>query len=246
MIASTENKYYKKMLKKGKGSILKAIRVDKGGGKGLIAGGMVFLIFGLVLGLPLMLLSVLLGLCVLGIFAVPALLLMGIGMLLKRKREASWLSYYQENTRLSETELVQLDRELASSSVKLVMCCENNSVVETYISCFVTENYMVVNGLEPYVRRLEDIIAVAFSNSTDYWHMSCLTKQDKETGMVDLATATEKKATLCREIMQELYARNSDILCGQQIACEGYRYILERDGAEILRLYREGRMLEMV
>lgn len=246
MIASTENKYYQKMLKKGKGSILKAIRVDKGGGKGLIAGGMVFLIFGLLLGLPLMLASVLLGLCVLGVFAVPALLLMGIGTLLKRKRVATWLSYYQEHTGLSETELVQLDRELASSSVKLVMCCDNNSVVETYISCFVTENYMVVNGLEPYVRRLEDIIAVAFSNSTDYWHMSCLTKQDKETGMVDLATATGKKATLCKEIMQELCARNANILCGQQIACEGNRYILERDGVEILRLYREGRTLEIV
>lgn len=246
MIASTENKYYQKMLKKGKGSILKAIRMDKGGGKGMIAGGIVFLIFGLLLGLPLMLASLKLGLCVLGVFVVPALLLMGIGTLLKRKREASWLSYYQENTGLSEMELVQLDRELAASSVKLVLCCAPNAAVETYISCYVTENYMVMNGLEPYVRRLEDIIAIAFSNSTDYWHMSCLTKQDKETSMVDLITDTGKKATLCREIMQELCARNSNILCGQQIACEGNSYILERDGAEILRLYREGRTLEIV
>lgn len=243
MIVSTENKYYQKMLKKGSGSILKAIRVDKGGGKGMIAGGIVFLVFGLLLGLPLMLASLMLGLCVLGIFAVPALLLMIIGSCKKSKREATWLSYYQENTDLSETELVQLDRELAASSVKVMLCFDNN---EHYISSFVTENYMVVNGVEPYVRRLEDIIAVAFSNSTKYWHMSCLTKQDKETGMVHLATVTEKKAALCKEIMQELCARNSKILCGQQIICEGNRYILERDGAEILRLYREGRTLEIV
>ncbi len=41
MIASTEHKDYQELMKKGKGSILKAIRIDKGGGKGLIAGGLV-------------------------------------------------------------------------------------------------------------------------------------------------------------------------------------------------------------
>jgi len=231
MIVSTENKDYQKLLKKGNGSILKAIRADKGGGKGLIAGGIVLLVAAL-------LLSMFGGLI---FFGIPALVLLAIGIPLKRKREASWLSYYQEQTGYSEGELTQLDRELASPSAALVI----PSGAANGIACFFTEHYMVMNGVSPYVRRLDDFIAVAFSDSTDNWNMASLTKRDKETRAVGLFTDTAKKAGLCGEIMQELRRRNPDVLCGPVIACEGKRYILERDGAEILRLYQEGRKLEL-
>lgn len=233
MIASTEHKDYQKLMKKGKGSILKAIRIDKGGGKGLIAGGLVLLAAALVF-------SLFGGLI---FFGVPALLLLAIGILLKYKREASWISYYQEKTGYSESELLQIDRELASPSVTLVIT--SGAATNNCIACFFTEHYMVMNGLYPYVRRLEDFIAVAFSDSTDIWSMASLTKQDKETRAVGLFTDSAKKADLCSEIIQELYRRNPNILCGQAIVCEGRHYILERDGAEILRLYQEGRRLEL-
>ncbi len=233
MLASAENKDYQSLLKKGKGSILRAIRTDKGGGKGLIAGGLVLLAAAL-------LLSMFGGLI---IFGIPALLLLAIGIPLKRKRDASWISYYQEQTGYSEGELLQIDRELASPSVMLVIA--PGAATNNPIACFFTEHYMVMNGVSPYVRRLEDFIAVAFSDSTDIWSMSSLTKQDKETQSIGLFTDTAKKAALCNAIMQELHRRDPNILCGQAIACEGKRYILERDGAEILRLYREGRKLEL-
>ncbi len=233
MIASTEHKGYQNLLKEGKGSILKAIRTDKGAGKGLIAGGIFLLVAGL-------LLSMFGGLI---LFGIPGLLLIAIGIPLKRKRDASWISYYQEQTGYSEGELLQIDRELASPSVKLVIT--SNSAAKNYIACFFTEHYMLMNGVYPYVRRLEDFIAVAFSDSTEIWSMASLTKRDKETQSIGLFTDTAKKAALCREIMQELYRRNPNVLCGQVIACEGRRYILERDGAEILRFYQEGRTLEL-
>lgn len=233
MIASKDHKDYQNLLKKGKGSILKAIRSDKGGGKGLIAGGLVLLAVGL-------LLFMFGGLI---FFGIPGLLLLAIGIPLKRKREASWMSYYQEQTGYSEGELLRIDRELASPSVSLVVT--SGTTTGNCIACFFTEHYMVMNGVYPYVRRLEDFIAVAFSDSTDIWSMASLTKQDKETRSVGLFTDTAKKAALCDEIMQELYRRNPSVLCGQVIACEGNRYILERDGAEILRLYQEGRKLEL-
>lgn len=233
MIVSKDNKDYQNLLKKGKGSILKAIRSDKGGGKGLIAGGLVLLAVGLFL-------------CMFGgliFFGIPGLLLLAIGIPLKRKREASWISYYQEQTGYSEGELLGIDRELASPSVSLVVT--SGTTTGNCIACFFTEHYMVMNGVNPYVRRLEDFIAVAFSDSTDIWSMASLTKQDKETRSVGLFTDTAQKAALCGEIMQELYRRNPSVLCGQVIACEGKRYILERDGAEILRLYQEGQKLEL-
>lgn len=233
MIASTEHKDYQKLLKKGKGSILKAIRIDKGGGKGLIAGGIVLLVAAL-------LFSIFGGLI---FFGVPALLLLAIGILLKHKRAASWISYYQEKTGYSESELQQIDRELASPSVTLVIT--SGAATNNCIAGFFTEHYLVMNSVYPYVRRLEDFIAVAFSDSTDVWSMASLTKQDKETKFVQLFTDSAGKAALCNEISQELYRRNPNILCGQAIVCEGRHYILERDGAQILRLYQEGRKLEL-
>lgn len=243
MITSTENKLYQKMMKKGKDSILKSIRIDKGGGKGLIAGAIVLLIF----TLPITIIGLIAkaGAVTSILLSVPGLLLLALGIFLKHKRTASWISYYQERTGFSEGELQQIDRELTSESVTIVTCRTPNAAVDNYIAGFFTEHYVVINGINPYVRRLEDIIAVGFSDSTDIWYMAFLTVQDKETMAVNLVTDTGRKETLCREIMQELYRRNSKILCGQEIVCDGRYYILERDGAEILRLYQEGRQLEL-
>lgn len=242
MIASAEHKIYQKMLKKGQGSILRSIRIDKGGGKGLIAGAIVILIF----TLPLTLLGIVGGLGVIGsvLLSVPGLLMLVFGIVLKRKRENSWISYYQETTGYSEGELMQIDRELASPSVTLVLCRTTGAATDNYITCFLTEHYMVMNGVSPYVRRLDEIIAVAFSDSTDIWCMVCLTLRDEETMSVGLFTDTWRKEALCKEIMQELCHRNPKILCGQEIVCDGKRYILERDGAELLRLHREGHTLD--
>ncbi|MDE6712736.1 MAG: hypothetical protein K2K20_03290 [Lachnospiraceae bacterium] len=242
MIASTEHKLYQKQKKVGKGSILKSIRIDKGGGKGLIAGAIVLLIF----TLPITILGIIADATAIFsyILSAPGILLLVLGITLKRKRDSSWMSYYQETTGFSEGELQQIDRELADPNVTLVVCKTPNAAIDNYIACFLTQHYMVMNGIDPYVRRLEDIIAVAFSDSTDFWSMKCLTTQDKEAMTVGLVTDTDKKAALCTEIMLELRSRNSKILCGQEIVCDGRNYILERDGAELLRLYKEGRPLE--
>lgn len=243
MIASTEHKLYQKTLKKGKDSILKSIRIDKGGGKGLIAGAIVLLIFTLPLSIFCLIAEA--GVVVSILLSVPGLLLLVLGIIFKRKRTASWLSYYQEQTGFSEGELQQVDRELLSPSVTIVTCRFPNTTKDCYVAGFFTEHYVVINGVSPYVRRLEDIIAVAFSDSTDIWCMAFLTVQDKEALAVNLVTETSRKVTLANEIIQELSRRNPKILCGQVIACEGRHYILERDGAQILRLYQEGRTLEL-
>lgn len=245
MIASTEHKLYKKMTKKGEGSILKAIRIDKGGGKGLIAGGIFFMIVALLFGVPLMIgVDILAGLGSAAFFGVPALILFAIGIPMKHKRETSWISYYQEKTGYSEGELQQIDRELASASTTIVTCRTPGAATENYIAGFFTEHYVLINGVYPYLRRLDDIIAVAFSDSTDIWSMASLTKLDEDTMAVGLFTDTQRKQTLCRELMQEMCRRNPNILCGQAIVCDGRHYILERDGAQLLRLYQEGRTLE--
>lgn len=248
MIASAENKYYQKLLKKGNGSILKAIRADKGAGRGLIAGGIVLLVFAVLLGLPCVFLAAsrLAGLGLFGLMLLPGILLIIPGIIMKNKREANWLSYYQKEYGYTEEELLQADKELSSDSVKLVICRASGAVVEAFIYGFITENYVLINGVYPYLKKLDDIIAVAFSDSTLQWCMVCLTKQDKEALAIPLYTDTDRKPALCQEVMQEICRSNPDILCGQQIVCEDKFYILERDGAELVRLYNEGRKLEVV
>ncbi|MCM1090432.1 MAG: hypothetical protein NC413_06265 [Muribaculum sp.] len=229
------------MLKKGKNSILQSLRSGVGAGKGMIAGGIVLLIF----TLPVTILCLLgnAGVVVSILISAPGILLIAFGILMKNKRAASWLAYYQEQTGYSESELLQIDRELTDPSTTIVTCKAPNAAKDSYVACFFTEHYMVMNGMEPYVRRLEDIIAVAFSDSTDFWHMVCLSKQDQKAAVLGLFTETQGKVKLCKEIMQELCRRNPNVLCGQEIVCDGKVYILERDSAEILRLYQEGRTL---
>lgn len=245
MITSTEHKLYQNLMKKGKGSILRSIRIGKGGGKGLIAGAIVLLIF----TLPITIFGLIAGTNMLYpvLLSVPGLLLLILGIFLKHKRTASWISYYKEQSGFSEGELQQADRELASPSTTIVTCRYPGTMKDSYIAGFFTEHYVVMNGgLQPYIWRLEDIIAAAFSDSGDIWCMAFLTIHDKETqGINCLITDTDKKPPLANEILQELYRRNPKILCGQAIVCEGRHYILERDGAQILRLYQEGHTLEL-
>ena len=244
MIASTEHKLYQNTLKSGKGSILKSIRNCKGGGKGLIAGAIVLLVF----TLPISILGLVTkaDTIVPVLLSVPGLLLLILGIVLRHKRNSSWISYYQKQSGFSESELQQADRELASPSTTIATCRYPGTTKDSYIAGFFTEHYVVLNGgIEPYLWRLEDIIAAGFSDSGDIWCMALLTVHDKETrGINCLITDTNKKPPLAKEILQELSRRNPKILCGQEIICEGRQYILERDGAQILRLYQEGRTLE--
>ena len=236
MIASTEHKLYKKMIKKGKGNILKYIRTNKGAGKGLIAGAIVVLVVSLPVTLLLLLTEV--NAIVAILISAPGLLMLILGIYFDRKRAASWISYYQKHAGFSEGEIQQVNLELSSPSTSIV-------TVQNFVAGFFTDHYVLIDHIYPYLRRLEDIIAVAFSDSTDIWFMVVLSTQDQETMAVTLHSDTQWKKTLCMELMQEMHIRNPKILCGQEIVCDGKHYILERDGAQILRLYKEGRPLEL-
>lgn len=247
MIASADHKLYQKFKKaadKKGGSILKLIRTDKGGGKGLIAAAIVLLVF----TVPITFINLLAdaGDVISILLSVPGLLLLILGIVLRNKRNAAWVSYYQKESGFTETELQQVDRELSSPSATIAVCRYPGKGKDSYIAAFFTEHYVVLNGgIEPYLWRLEDMIAAAFSDSGDIWCIALLTMHDKETrGINCLITDTDKKPLLANEILQELSRRNPKILCGQEIVCDGRHYILERDGAQLLRLHQEGHTLE--
>lgn len=239
MVIAREDKEYQKLLKGG--SVLKGLRSSKGGGLGCIAGGVTLAVFGLLLFLML-------GPFFLCLFGVPGVILILVGQRLKHKRDSSYLSYYQEQTGFSEGELLAIDRELAAPDVHIIGYIREGAVNQHGIACFITEHYFVTESY--YVRRLEDMIAVAYTERMipDGEHvifgLLCLSKQDKEARFMTFGTAPDKKEGLCLEIIEELARRNPKLLCQEYVKCDDRKYELMTESREILRLYQEGRSLE--
>lgn len=246
MNEASGQKVYQKLLKKGNGSILKALRTGGGAGIGLIVGGILFVLLALLsFALPLaagedyLFIALIMG----GSFGIPGLLLLGIGILLNHRRVTGWINYYLEATGYTEEEILEIDRELASPSVELVMT-RLSGTTAVDIACFLTPHCIVTNTIAPYMRKYEDLIAVAYSDITEPACMVCLSRQDEETMAALRPAGSRDKKELIEKVMTELCRRNPAILRGQSIVCNGRRYILDRDGAELLRLHNDGCTLE--
>jgi len=249
MTLQTDNKEYQKLAKNG--SILKAMRCSKGGGKGLIAGGFVPLIFGALIALLFAAMDIMGGaIFMFVLLGVPGLIMIGIGIPMKNKRNAGWLEYYKKDTGFDEEELAQVDRELASPNVQIIgHVLSGGSKKHPVITCFITEHYFVTTN--DYVRRINDILAAAFTTSTpkgaDIFGLLCLTKQGEDVDFMTFSTASDKKMGLCMEVIKALYARNPRILRTERLACDGKLYNLKKDAKEIRRLCLEGhQVMEVV
>lgn len=243
MVIQTKDKEYQKLLKRG--SILKGLRSIKGGGLGCIAGGITCLVFALLLLFMFFIIDLLrIGVFFLALCGIPGALLVLIGILLRLKRNSSYMAFYQKETGFSEEELRQVDRELASPNVQIIGYKRDGSFNQRAIACFITEHYFVTEHY--YIRKLEDLVAVAFTNKPVIWGLLCLSKQDSKVQFMSFLTPTEKKSALCTEIIQALFLRNPQILRGQYLKCDNRTYDLldENTSKEILRLYLEGRKFE--
>lgn len=244
MVVSREHKAYQELLKKGNGSILKGTRASVGGGKGMIALGISLLVIGLLSGGSAMLVSLTYGLTSLACWGVPGLILLVLGIRSKKKRDTGYLDYFKNQSMLTEAELQQFDREMSTSSVRVVTCSRPGEFKENYVAAVFGKKHVLINNFKSAVKRVEDVIAVAFSDSTDNWVLIMLTKQDEEAMYYGLLTDTNKKEALCQELIQEMCRINPEIIVGQEIVCEGRHYILERDSVELMRLYKQGYKLE--
>lgn len=142
------------------GSVLKAFRSQGGGGAGLIAGGIVLLVFGIPLGLLCMLGLGGRGFLVGAVFVVPGLLMILWGMALRKKRLANYLEFYKKDTGYSEAELQEADRELMSPDAVKIGGKMDNSGGKEGIIFMITEHYFLsiwpVYGA--HLRKLDDIM----------------------------------------------------------------------------------------
>lgn len=229
------------------GSVLKAYRAQGGGGKGLIAGGVVLLVFGALLGIPLMFLRVLGGLVVLAIFAVPGLALILPGIALNKKRMAAYMEYYQKETGYSLEELQEADRELLGPEAVKIVCKTDRSAGKNETVFFITPHYFLsvwaVNGC--YLRRLDDIVAAFYSSEIPgingyRQNLFIITRQDtQQSGRTNeytqkqyrgfenaLLTMNKNCQEICNETVGEMAARAPHIITRQYIVVKDVRYNL--------------------
>lgn len=236
MVIDKNDKAYQKIIKKGSGSVLKGLRAVKGGGLGCMAGGIVLLIFGLVFAVPDLIFGIaegkMGGALLSAMFLIaPGLLCVVIGSVLKNKRNSSYMEFYQKETGLGEEELKQVDRELTSPNVQMIGYIKAGSRNERGIACFITDNYFVTEWY--YVRRIEDMVAAAYSDSEDIWGLLCLAKNDKEVHFETYGAPADKKQGLCTEIVAALKNRK-DIIPAQFFTLNGKQYDLRKNSRELL------------
>lgn len=237
MIVDKNDSAYKKLIKKGNGSVLKGLRAVKGGGRGCIAGGGVLLGFGLVFGIPILIAGIAEGaladFITAAVLIAPGLLAMVIGFILRNKRNSSYMEFYQKETGFSEEELKQVDRELTSDNVQMIGYVKFGAASkrDRAVACFITDNYFVTEWY--YVRRIEDMVAAAFSDSEDVWGLVCLSSRDKEAWFETYNVQADRKQELCMEIIAALKSRK-EIISTQFFTLNKKKYDLRKNSRELL------------
>ena len=99
------------------GSVLAAFRSQGGGGKGLMAGGIMLLVCGVLFGGVLMFVKVVGGIVVFAVFAFPGLAMFVPGMVLDKNRQAGYLEYYQKQTGYSLEELREAEAAAEAAAI---------------------------------------------------------------------------------------------------------------------------------
>ena len=246
MQLSTDTEVYQNLLKKG--SILKALRSNKGLGFGLMAGGAVWLAFLGEFGIYMVVAAKEASMRIFGlVILLPGVITLLGGFYLKKKRDTSYMGYIRENGGPDEAELEQVERELASPNVKIIGFQRSGSSVPA-MACFITENYFVTTDC--YVRRLSDIIAAGYSqrmgqreDGVIIWGMVILSARDDEGMFMTFGAPTEAKKTLCTEIIAALHEKNPRIARGEYVVCDGKIYDILHESKELLKLYHEGNLV---
>lgn len=231
------------------GSILKGLRCTVGLGAGLIAGGIVFLGFGAPI-VAVMLAAGLWGaaLVVTVGFGAPGGLLVWLGMRSKKKQRTKWLEYYMKSTGYAKEELEGLEGELQAPDMVVI---GNRRVGEgkkaAFAYFFITKNYIVMPTLmgESYIRRIKDIVGVAYSqripgyNGT-YAGLLVLSTKEVDDNAAQTNGFLDRES--CMNIVNELLSRNPSVITDHVFKHEGKVYDMLQDGRAIIKLQLEHRL----
>lgn len=231
------------------GSILKGLRCTVGLGAGLIAGGMVFFGF----GAPIVVVMLAAGLwgaalVVAAVFGAPGGLMVWLGMRSRKKQHTKWLEYYMKSTGYTKEELEGLEGELQAPDMVVI---GNRRVGQgkkaAFAYFFITNNYIVMPTLmgESYIRRIKDIVGVAYSqripgyNGT-YSGLLVLSTKEVDDNAAQINGFLDRES--CMNIVNELLSRNPSVITDHVFKHEGKVYDMLQDGRAIIKLQLEHRL----
>lgn len=242
-----ETEMDKKLRKKVRkyNSVLKAYRTQGGWSLGMFALGIMFIIFGVLLGLPMALVNPEAGMGLGGVMAVIGFVIALPSYAKHKKRVNSYLDYFQEVTGYSAAELQEADRELMSPGAVKITCTTDRGIKETVF--FITDHYFLsawpVKGC--YLRKLDDIVAAFYSNQIPgingyRQNLFVISRQDIQREGVKneytnkqylgfenaILTNRSECQQICMKVLDEMTKRAPHIITSQNISVKGIRYNL--------------------
>lgn len=169
MILVKDDKRYPKDMKNGR--ILWALRNRGGLAKGCMAGGVAFLVCGVLIALLMAVAGLAAGeLLLLLVCAIPALPLILGGLICQKYKMSRYLKYYQKLTGFDMEELKQIEEELGASDMVLYgnvpeMSGTGASEKHPMVACMITRHYFVMPMAmdKSYIRRLSDMLLATYS-----------------------------------------------------------------------------------
>ena len=229
------------------GSMLKGIRCVGGGALGMIAGGIVLLFFPGLIGIPMIFSGDFLIALIGVILVAPGLILVILGIILRKRRIKNYLDYFQKETAFTLEELAQVDAELMSDNMLII----GNRMPEqgknaAFYYCYITPHYFVMPHVTGscQLRRIEEILAVAYSKripGIDGYKYGLvllsaqderMTKKDEPPGVYNAFLTKES----CLEVIEEIARRNPSVITDEMFQYQNRVYDILKDGREIIQL----------
>lgn len=244
MILVKDDKRYPKDMKNGR--ILWALRNRGGLAKGCMAGGVAFLVCGVLIALLMAVAGLAAGgLLLLLVCAIPALPLILGGLICQKYKMSRYLKYYQKLTGFDMEELKQIEEELGASDMVLYgnvpeMSGTGASEKHPMVACMITRHYFVMPMAmdKSYIRRLSDMLLATYSRRIPGINgykqgLVFLSRKDDSPYINALLTRD-----VCGEIISELQARVPGLIPTERFAYEGRTYDIIDQKDEIVELFK--------
>ena len=234
-----------------KGNILWRVRNGGGGANGLIATGIVLLVFAAVISALMTAADLAKGVLVFGLFfGAPGALLVLLGLILQGWKMKHYLDYYQKETGFDPEELKKLEQELMEPDMVMIGNVPDVkgsnlgfSEKNPQIACMITRHYffMPTSRGVSYIRRLSDMVLAVYSEEIPGMGgcragLVFLAKEDDIARTDSLSTRD-----VCEEMIRELCERSPGLITERFVTDGDKTYDVITDSGEIAKLIKKRR-----
>lgn len=238
MVITSDDHLKRKMMRKG--SVLKYLGGISPGGAGCAAGGGVLLFSGILLCIFMRagefdwLRSAIAG----GVFMLPGLLLILLGVLLKSLKEKRYLGRYEKKSPLTREELLKVEEEFKNRSTVILIPDSKASGRVLQNAGFLTEHYFKAPGNSYYVRKIEDMVAFFYSDRIRCADggftsgLAALSRGDSEP--VSLSGISDKTG---RELVKAVTERHPSVIGANPFSYGGRTYDMWKECDEVKELH---------